>query len=130
MDWELIQRLMRCFPRSFINGQGEFIAHEKANEYFRLDNCESELDVKCKVLEWFSQGAYKKEPYRTKKLNDEFHKFMLDGINEFLGTNFDTMDMEQIYTYLGNACDHEKTICFIESGYVMSVLTSEVADSE
>ena len=50
---------------------------------------------------------------------------MLDGINKFLGTNFDVMDMEQIYTYLGCACDHEKTILFIESGYIMSVLTYE-----
>lgn len=125
MDWELIQRLMNSFPRSFINQEGEFIAHREANSYFILRNCESELDVKCKVLEWFSRDAYKTDPFRTKKKNDEFHKFMLDGINEFLGTDFDTMDIEQIYTYLGNACNHEKTIRFIESGYVMSVLTEE-----
>ena len=125
MDWELIQRSMNCFPRSFINQQGEFIAHAKANEYFILKNCKNELEVKCKVLEWFSGGAYKTEPYRTKTNNDAFHKFMLDGINMFLGTEFDTMDMEQIYTYLGNACNHEKTIRFIESGYIMSVLTEE-----
>lgn len=125
MDWELIQRLMNCFPRSVINQNGEFIAHIKANEYFRLDDCENELDVKCKVLEWFSIGAYKREPYRTKQKNDEFRKFMLDGINEYLGTDFNEKDMEIIYTYLGNACNHEKTIRFIESGYIMSVLTEE-----
>lgn len=130
MNWEFIQRLMKCFPRSFINQEGEFIAHKDANQYFVLKNCKDELEVKCKVLEWFSRGAYETDPYRTKQKNDEFHKFMLDGINEFLGTDFDTMDIEQIYTYLGCACDHERTIVFIESGYVMSVLTSEVADSE
>ena len=129
MNWELIQRLMNCFPRSFINCNGEFIAHQKANVYFNLMSCEDELEVKCKVLEWFSR-SYKTEPYRTKQKNDEFQKFMFDGINEFLGTEFDLLDMEQIYTYLGNACNREKTIMFIESGYVMSVLTSEVADSE
>lgn len=29
MDWELITRLMKCFPNSFINHNGEFIAHAK-----------------------------------------------------------------------------------------------------
>lgn len=59
IDWSLIQKLMNCFPNSFINQCGEFVAHMKANQYFILYNCESELDVKCKVLEWFSMGAYK-----------------------------------------------------------------------
>ena len=122
IDWKMVQKLMNCFPRSFINQNGEFIAHLKANEYFRLDNCESELDVKCKVLEWFSQGAYKRQPYGTKKLNNEFNKFMRDGINEYLGTDFDENAMEIIYTYLGNCCNHKLTIKFIESGYDMSVL--------
>ena len=31
LDRNLITRLMNCFPRSFINQQGEFIAHQKAN---------------------------------------------------------------------------------------------------
>ena len=122
MDWQLITRLMRCFPRSFINQHGEFIAHEKANEYFILKNCKSELDVKCKVLEWFSRGAYKTEPYRTKKKNDEFHEFMLDGINEFLGTEFTEDDMVLIYTYLGNAVNHELTIKFIVNEYKLDIL--------
>ena len=60
---------MHCFPRSFINPNGEFIAHPIANQYFILRDCKSELDVKCKVLEWFSRGAYKTEPYGTKKKN-------------------------------------------------------------
>lgn len=126
VEWSLIQKLMNCFPRSSVNQHGEFIAHDKANEYFILHNCETELDVKCKVLEWFSRGAYKTEPYRSKKKNNEFHEFMLNGINKFLGTEFTEDDMEVIYTYLGNACNHEKTICFIESGYDFSVLKKEV----
>ena len=132
MDWETVKRLMNCFDRSFINQHGEFVAHSIANEYFILSDCKDEFDIKCKILEWFSRGAYKAEPFRSYKKNEEFHKFMLDGINEFLGTDFDTMDIEQIYTYLGNACNHEKTIVFIESGYCMEALTykSEVADSE
>ena len=55
--WEMSKKLMRCFPNSFINYQGEFIAHREANEYFILDNCKDELEVKCKVLAWFSRGV-------------------------------------------------------------------------
>ena len=51
---------------------------------------------------------------------------MLDGINMFLHTDFSFDDMEIIYTYLGNACNHKKTIRFIESGYDMHVLTERV----
>ncbi len=122
IEWNVIQKLMNCFPRSVINQNGEFIAHIKANEYFILRDCETELDVKCKVLEWFSRGAYKTEPYGSRQKNDEFHKFMRDGINGFLGTDFDKEDMEVIYTYLGNRCNHNKTLKFIDSYYDFSVL--------
>lgn len=122
IDWNVIQKLMNSFPKSFINQNGEFIAHKKANEYFILRDCETELDVKCKVLEWLSRGAYKTQPYRRSDKNIEFHRFMRGGINEFLGVHFLEDDMEQIYTYLGNACNHKRTIQFIESCYDMSVL--------
>lgn len=121
-DLNVAIRLMNCFPGSFINHNGEFIAHEKANEYFSLSTCGDELDVKCKVLEWLSRAASKGEPFRTDKRNFAFQKFMLDGINGYLHTTFSNDDIYKIYTYLGNACNHKKTIRFIESGYDMSVL--------
>ncbi len=126
MDWEVVKRLMNCFDRSFINQHGEFVAHNTANEYFRLSDCKDEFDIKCKILEWFSRGAYKTEPFRSYKKNEEFHKFMLDGINKFLGTEFTTDDMKEIYTYLGNACNHNKTIRFIESGYNIGILKEKL----
>ena len=121
MEWESVKNLMRCFPRSFINQQGEFIAHAAANEYFNLESCADEFEIKCKVLEWFSRGAYKTEPFQSRAKNDNFHAFMLRGINDFLGTKFDADDMELIYTYLGNCVNRERTIKFIESGFDMSV---------
>lgn len=120
-NFEEIQKLMRCFPRSFINVEGEFIAHEYANEYFILRNCENELDIKCKVLEWFSR-SYKERPYRTLAKNIEFQEFMRNGINKYLGTNFTKDDLRTIYTYLGNACNHDKTIKFVNSGYDIQIL--------
>lgn len=119
---EITLKLVHSFPKSFINGGLEFIAHKKANEFFRLEDCECELDVKCKVLEWFSRGAYKTIRFYRWKENEAYHEFMLNGINQYLGTNFSHKDMEIIYTYLGNRCNHQKTIEFIESGYDMSIL--------
>ena len=122
VEWNIIMKLMNCFPGSVINQNGEFIAHIKTNQYFILHSCETELDVKCKALEWLSRAAHKGQPYRAEKRNKEYRKFMLDGINKFLDTDFSEDDIEQIYTYLGNACNHNKTIQFIESNYDMQFL--------
>ena len=81
ISWDIVTKLMNCFPNSVINHNAEFIAHIRSNTYF-----------------------------------------ILNGINQFLDTDFTEKDMEQIYTYLGNACNHEKTLRFIASGYDMSVL--------
>lgn len=120
--YEVAKKLMRCFPRSFINHHGEFIAHLKSNTYLIFDNCEDEQELNCKVLEWLSRAAYKTEPYYSVSANNKFHRFMLDGVNAFLGTAFTFDDMELIYTYLGNSCHHDLTIKFVESGYDMEVL--------
>lgn len=122
ISWDIVTNLMNCFPNSVINHNAEFIAHIRSNTYFGLKDCENETDVKCKVLEWLSRPAYKTEPYNTKRSNDEFHSFILAGVNDYLGTDFSEKDMEKIYTYLGNACNHKKTLKFIESGYDMSTM--------
>lgn len=116
---------MDCFPRSVINHNGDFIAHIVSNTYFILSDCNDKEDVKCKVLEWLSRPAHKTEPYSTKRNNDEFHSFILAGVNDYLGTDFSEKDMEKIYTYLGNARNHKKTLKFIESGYDMSILKDD-----
>lgn len=121
MDWKnsCRLRLLADFDGSFFNERDEFIAHRYSNTYFIFSNCETELDVKCKVLEWLSRSAHKGSPYSQEWRNKKFRKFMLDGINMFLHTDFTFDDMEDIYTYLGNACNHKRTIDFIESGYDM-----------
>lgn len=122
ISWDIVTKLMNCFPKSVITDNEEFIAHTRSNTYFILKDCKNETDVKCKVLEWLSRPAFKTNPYNTKRSNDKFHKFILNGINQFLETDFSEEDMEQIYTYLGNRCNHAKTLEFIASGYDMSVL--------
>lgn len=121
----VLLRLMRAFPNSFINHNLEFIAHRYSNTYFLLADCESELDVKCKVLEWFSRAAHKTEPYQTTKSNKRFHQFMLTGINAFLHTQFTEDDIAAIYQNLGNGVRHDLTVVFVESGYDMKRLEGE-----
>lgn len=125
--WKMALTLMNCFPYSFITHRGEFIAHAKSNTYLVFDTCETLLDLQCKVIEWFSRAAHKTEPYRSKKSNDEFHRFMLDGINAFLGTDFTHDDMDLIYTHLGNAVHHKLTEEFVKSGFDMQFLRDAIA---
>lgn len=122
VDSLVTKKLAHAFPKSFINANLEFIAHREANEWFRLEDCETEFDVKCKVLEWLSRGAYKTEPFYDYNKNERFHEFMLNGINVFLGTNFTEEDIAVIYQELGNRVRHELTEKFIESGYDMAIL--------
>ena len=113
---EIRARLTAAFPLLFVNRQNELIIHPKRNTYFRLDGVESELDLKAKILEWCSREA-------SKSIYARSQQYHLNGINSFLGTDFTPEEMYEIYTYLGNACNHEKTLRFIESGYDLSALT-------
>ena len=122
VDSLVTKRLARAFPNSFINTALEFIAHKEANEYFRLEDCNNEFDVKCKVLEWLSRGASKTYPFNSNVKNKRFHNFMLNGINDYLGTDFTEDDMRVIYQELGNCVRHSLTEEFVNSGYDMSVL--------
>ena len=99
-----------------------FFPHREANEYFRLEDCETEFDVKCKVLEWLSRGAHKTCPFNSNRKNETFHNFMLNGINDFLGTDFTEADIAVIYQKLGNRVRHDLTVEFVNSGYDMRVI--------
>ena len=119
---EIVNSLLKCFPTSFINDSEEFIAYPKTNLYFNLGKCETLLDVKCKVLEWFSRDCCKAIPFRRDWRNNEYHELILGRVNRFLGTNFTVEDMWLIYTELGNCVNRPLTIEFVESNYDLRVL--------
>lgn len=123
--FEIVKKLVTCFNGGYINHCGEFIPHKKANASFILDTCKTELDVKCKLLEWCTRDAHCSMPYSTDHANRKLHTFFLNGLNEYLGTNFTEEDIEVIYTYLGNACNHSLTVEFVESGYNMDLFKKE-----
>ena len=118
---EIRNRFGEAFPKFFINHNLEVIVHPRRNTYFLLKGVETESDLVAKILEWLSREA-------AKSVSKESQKYHLNGINAFLGTNFSQEDMMQIYTYIGNACNHRKTLSFILSGYNMDVLTREVKE--
>lgn len=117
-----VTNLMILFNNSFINCVNELILIPKTNLYLCLDDVESELDLKCKVIEYCSRDAYKSMYFDSIAENIEYHDYVIERINEYLGTYFDETDMELIYTELGNGVNHDLTIKFVESNYDMNIL--------
>lgn len=105
--------LLEAFPGSFINQQGEFIAHPRTNQYFILKDCETPEDIEAKVLEWLSRPACKTAPYAQEWRNRKFRAAMREGVNNFLDTDFSADDMAVIYQRLGNRVNHSLTVEFI-----------------
>lgn len=126
----VLNDLFKAFPNAIINRNLEFVAdpNRRVNSYFRLDNCETRTDVAAKLLEWMSREAYKSEHFHVKWRNDQVHEYHRNGINSFLGTDFTPEHMKIIYTYLGNSCNHQKTLSFIRSGYDLDVLRERRTD--
>ena len=120
-----LQNLMRVFNKSFINYLNELILIPRTNLYFGLNDVDSELDLKCKVLEYCSRHAFKSMPYSTNRSNTTYQNKVRKSINIYLDTSFTREDMELIYTELGNGINHELTIKFIQSDYDMNVLRSD-----
>lgn len=108
------------FPM-FINNINELIVVPKINAYFSLNNVNSELDFKCKILErlsyWVASNHWDK--YWSPKL--------IKFINYMLNTNFTKEDCDLIYCKLGNSNYSELTIDFINDGYNMMMLTDSLA---
>lgn len=112
-------RLSNAFPKFFINRRFEIIIYPARNSYFSLENVNTELELKAKILEWLSREA-------SKSISIKSQKYHLNGINTFLGTSFTQEEMAEIYTYLGNRCNHKRTLAFIKSGYKLEILTQPI----
>lgn len=121
---KVLNDLFEAFPYAIINRSLEFIAdpNPRVGSYFRLEDCETGEDVAAKVLEWLSRDAYKSQHFNAEWRNAQVHRYHLDGINRFCRTAFTSEDMESIYSYLGNAINHQKTLSFIQSGYDLDIL--------
>lgn len=122
---ELLKKIMKTFGCSFVNTSNELILDPKSNIWFSLNDIESEIELKCKVLEYVSRHASKTEPYRIHKLNDSYQRRNRENINYILGTNFTHDEMRLIYTRLGNCVNRKLSLNFINSGFDLKLLSKE-----
>lgn len=125
-----LNKLLNCFPGAFIVRNMELIVNAKTNAYISLINCKTVLDIKCKVLEQLSREASSSLHFKTEKKNNEYHKKLTDCINDYLGTDFSINEMNDIYCYLGNGINHEKTKEFILNDYSPSILIDKEINYE
>ena len=114
----LIDKLLWLNLKSFINNRNELILIPKTNLYFRLEGVETELDFKCKLLEWCSRDS-------VKGVSIYWQRKTRNMINYLLGTNFTENNLNMIYCRLGNCVNHNLTIAFVESNYNFDLLKKE-----
>lgn len=121
----IIKKIMKIYPNSFINSEFELILVPKNNTYFCLADCETELDVKCKMFEFATRCACKDMPYKQLMRNIDFWGMNTVYFNKVFGTSFSREDMKLIYDRLGNGVNRELTVKFIERGYDMNLLKGD-----
>lgn len=124
-----IFNVMKCFPSSFINRNGEVILSEKG-VYFNAMDCTDKSDIICKLFEWCSRPIAKGVAYSSAKRNREWQENLLNGLNRYLGTQFSLEDVYYIYQELGNGVNHNLTKEFIESNYNMDLIYGKQKESE
>lgn len=123
----ILDRLCGCFPNGYINYNNEFIAERRANRQYggvccRLHDCVTDADVVCAVIESLSYDCCKTRPYKTADANVEFRRYMIAGMNAFLGTSFSESDFLVVHTHIGCAINRPLAVKFIQSGYDLIVL--------
>lgn len=141
---KFFKRLFSVFEDSYINDNNEFIAllqyypsdhiswfelikmNRKGtrpifvNEYFRLEDCETELDIKKKILFWLSRVCCKTQ--YSSSFDKYIHEYFRERCNTLLNVNFNEEQWTKIYTKFGNGCNEKLCIKFIESYFDMNLL--------
>ena len=87
VSFKLVMKMMQCFPGSYITSDGYFIPKRLKGScgYFSIIDCDSDYDLKYKVISYLSRDSYKTLLYSSKTLNDEYHEYIRTGIIRYLG---------------------------------------------
>ena len=88
------------------------IVEETYQTYFMY---EEKDDLILKILSYLSRPA-------SKEGTQSSRRWLLDGINKYLGTSFSKENIRDIYTHLGNNVNSDLCEKFIKSDYDMKVL--------
>ncbi len=123
--YEELKQLIICFPGAYINRQLEFVLIPKTNTYFRLEGCLTREDVISKVLMWCTRDIANAAPYVQAKRNIDFYVDNKERLEKYLGAS---VNVDIIYHCLGNGINPTLTKEFINSGFSMNLLFSEVTD--
>lgn len=119
---DTVSKILRYFPKSYINERNELVVIPKNSTSFQLEKYTTDFSAKCKLLEWCSRACCKSTVYVSNSQNNAWHLRNTESMNKVLNTNFTIEDMELIYDELGNGVNHSLTIKFISSGYDLDVL--------
>lgn len=123
--YEELKKLMNCFPDALINRQLELILIPKTNTFFCLEGCLTREDVISKVLMWCTRDIANATPYVQMKRNIDFYVNNKERLERYLGAS---VNVDIIYQCLGNGINPTLTKEFINSGFSMELLFSEVTD--
>ena len=117
-----LNKLLNCFPDSYINRNLEVILIPKTNTCFSLVGCSTKRDIIAKVLMWCTRDIAKGVPYQQRKRNIDFYVDNRDRLRKYLGAD---INVDAVYHHLGNEINKELTHRFIESGFDMNLLYEE-----
>lgn len=119
---DYIFEVMRNFEKSYVNGNEELILIPETNLYVNLKNINTPTDLRFKLLEECSRDCCYAEPFESDIRNELYNEYVLESLNNCLGTQFTKDEIEIIYKKLGNGIRHELTMHFVYSGYDMKLL--------
>lgn len=113
-----LKKISQTFYDAFITLREELILEPKSNTYFRLDNITCELDFDCKMIEYVSRPAHK-------GLTKPLQKQIREQLNNYFNKKWSVEDLSIIYTYLGNGCNRQLCIKFIDSDFDLEILKGD-----
>jgi len=115
----LINKAVNFGFKTFVNNNNELIIIPEINSYFRLDDVETELDFKCKILHWLSYDC------ASNHWDKRWSPKMINFINYMLDVDWNQDVLQAIYCRFGNGLNHDLCIKFIQSNYDLTLIQKD-----
>lgn len=110
-----LEKIKKVFPKAFIYKGDEMILIPELNVYFLLENVHSELELDCKVLEYCSRPA-------TKNHSAWWRGRIMNFLRNYFKKPFHVVEMELLYTYIGNGVNRKLCKEFLKSDCDMQLI--------